>query len=278
MPSSSNHFSLNPSSFTAILSKKMGLNASRYGFNGKMKDNEVEGEGDVYDFGARIYDSRLGRFLSVDPFAQKYPELTTYQFASNSPIANIDLDGLEKFYYNYIVQKEGEKTQVFVVFDHMVEKEYNKETKKMEPIKGQTFIVTHPGGDRYSYKSYGEAMKDNGSLKNMTLEDKFKYYMDNKDSHDPKHNLNNPDDLWKPDAKSLIGNLVKKPIDNSDITPPAIQNCPCKNENELPLPSPSELGLNPKIQLAKSVPTKKDKTLIPNLVPNNLKPKIAEKK
>ena len=35
------------------------------------------------------------RFLSVDPIARQFPELTPYQFASNSPIAGIDLDGLE---------------------------------------------------------------------------------------------------------------------------------------------------------------------------------------
>jgi hypothetical protein len=35
------------------------------------------------------------RFKSVDPLTQSYPYLTPYQFASNSPIANIDLDGLE---------------------------------------------------------------------------------------------------------------------------------------------------------------------------------------
>jgi hypothetical protein len=33
--------------------------------------------------------------LSVDPLYKKYPELTTYQFASNTPICAIDLDGLE---------------------------------------------------------------------------------------------------------------------------------------------------------------------------------------
>lgn len=43
----------------------------------------------------RIYDPRLGRFLSVDPITADYPELTPFQFASNNPIQNIDLDGLE---------------------------------------------------------------------------------------------------------------------------------------------------------------------------------------
>jgi RHS repeat-associated protein len=69
--------------------------AYRYGFNGKENDNEVKGEGNQQDYGMRIYDPRLGRFLSVDPITKSYPMLTPYQFASNSPIASIDLDGKE---------------------------------------------------------------------------------------------------------------------------------------------------------------------------------------
>ena len=67
----------------------------RYGFNSKENDNEVKGVGNQQDYGMRIYDTRVGRFLSVDPLTKSYPELTPYQFASNSPLANIDLDGLE---------------------------------------------------------------------------------------------------------------------------------------------------------------------------------------
>ena len=32
----------------------------------------------------RIYDPRVGKFLSTDPITDKYPELTPYQFASNN--------------------------------------------------------------------------------------------------------------------------------------------------------------------------------------------------
>ncbi len=67
----------------------------RYGFNGKENDNEVKGEGNQQDYGMRIYDPRLGRFLSVDPFSKDYPELTSYQFASNNPVFAIDIDGME---------------------------------------------------------------------------------------------------------------------------------------------------------------------------------------
>ncbi|MEM1407359.1 MAG: RHS repeat-associated core domain-containing protein, partial [Bacteroidota bacterium] len=48
-----------------------------------------------YDYGFRIYNPALGRFLSVDPLTATYPMLTPYQFASNTPIQAIDLDGLE---------------------------------------------------------------------------------------------------------------------------------------------------------------------------------------
>jgi hypothetical protein len=43
----------------------------------------------------RIYDPRLGRFLSVDPLASEFPWYTPYQFAGNKPIMAVDLDGLE---------------------------------------------------------------------------------------------------------------------------------------------------------------------------------------
>ena len=65
----------------------------------------MKGEGNQQDYGMRIYDPRLGRFLSVDPLTTKYPELTPYQFASNSPIANVDLDGAEKLYYTLTIKE-----------------------------------------------------------------------------------------------------------------------------------------------------------------------------
>jgi RHS repeat-associated protein len=67
----------------------------RFGFNGKENDNDVKGFGDEQDYGMRIYDDRLGRFLTIDPLRKGYPELTPYEFASNTPIEAIDLNGLE---------------------------------------------------------------------------------------------------------------------------------------------------------------------------------------
>jgi RHS repeat-associated protein len=70
--------------------------AGRYLFNGKEQDPEAKGTGAQYDYGFRIYDPRLGRFLSVDPLTKEYPWYTPYQFAGNMPIWAVDLDGLEE--------------------------------------------------------------------------------------------------------------------------------------------------------------------------------------
>ena len=65
----------------------------RFGFNGQEKDDEVKGEGNSLDFGARIYDSRLGRWLSLDPLMAKYPSMSPYNFCANNPIKFVDYDG-----------------------------------------------------------------------------------------------------------------------------------------------------------------------------------------
>lgn len=68
-------------------------NAYRYGMNGKEKDDEIEGGGNEYDFGAREYDSRLGRFWSIDPRTRDFPDWTPYLFAANCPIKFVDVNG-----------------------------------------------------------------------------------------------------------------------------------------------------------------------------------------
>jgi RHS repeat-associated protein len=77
----------------------------RFGFNSQEKDDEIKGNGNSLEFKYRIYDSRLGRFLSIDPLSKSYPMLTPYQFASNTPIWARELEGLEANYTN-----DGSKT------------------------------------------------------------------------------------------------------------------------------------------------------------------------
>ena len=51
-----------------------------------------------YDYGFRIYNPGIAKFLSVDPLTKSYPWYTPYQFAGNKPINSIDIDGLEEIW------------------------------------------------------------------------------------------------------------------------------------------------------------------------------------
>ncbi len=83
----------------------------RYGFNGSEREDAIDIAG--YDFGARIYDSRIGRWLSVDPAFKDYPSYTPYNFGANSPIVNIDSDG-KRIYFVPGLGYRPEKPEKYV--------------------------------------------------------------------------------------------------------------------------------------------------------------------
>ncbi|MGN6647749.1 MAG: RHS repeat-associated core domain-containing protein, partial [Cytophaga sp.] len=81
-----------------ISSKKFGdPNEGMLDNKNLYNDKELFDDADLdwYDYGFRNYDPQIGRFTQLDPLTDDYPELTNYQYASNDPILNIDLDGLE---------------------------------------------------------------------------------------------------------------------------------------------------------------------------------------
>jgi len=69
----------------------------KFGFNGKEKDNEINVNGGDFPMAigirARIYDSRLGRWLSLDPMMRKYSNQSPFDYCINNPISNIDPTG-----------------------------------------------------------------------------------------------------------------------------------------------------------------------------------------
>jgi RHS repeat-associated protein len=55
---------------------------NQYKYSGKELDEESGI--DWYYFGARYYDPAIGRFLSLDPHADSYPDWTPYNYAYNT--------------------------------------------------------------------------------------------------------------------------------------------------------------------------------------------------
>jgi RHS repeat-associated protein len=85
-----------------IGSLSRGSEGYRFGFQGQEKDDEVYGSsGSFLNFKYRGYDSRYGRFLSVDPLMAKYPFYSSYAFSGNRTIDMVELEGLEPEGYQY---------------------------------------------------------------------------------------------------------------------------------------------------------------------------------
>lgn len=56
-------------SFGMEIPKRSGSSDSyRFGYGGHEKDDNVKGDGNAYNMGVRLYDPRLGRTPSPDPY------------------------------------------------------------------------------------------------------------------------------------------------------------------------------------------------------------------
>ena len=73
----------------------------KYQFTGKERDIESGLDGiNGYDyFGARYYNSRIGKWNGVEPLIDKYPGITPYCYSSCDPIVRVDIDGLDDKYF-----------------------------------------------------------------------------------------------------------------------------------------------------------------------------------
>ncbi|HFA50553.1 MAG TPA: hypothetical protein ENJ95_16220 [Bacteroidetes bacterium] len=82
-----------------------------------------------YHYGARYYDPAVGRFTGVDPISDSFAELSVYNYASNSPISNIDLHGLQSTRYEIVQDRKfGSSDYVNKTFEERQENRASEAT------------------------------------------------------------------------------------------------------------------------------------------------------
>lgn len=65
----------------------------RYGFNGMEQDDELHGDGNAYTTDYRLYDTRVGRWMSTDPV--RHDNWSPYNAFDDNPIALSDPSGAD---------------------------------------------------------------------------------------------------------------------------------------------------------------------------------------
>ena len=70
---------------------------NRFRYNSKEQQHEEFSDGsglEWYDYGARMYDNQIGRFVVIDPKTEEYTVITPYAYAGNDPIRYTDIFGM----------------------------------------------------------------------------------------------------------------------------------------------------------------------------------------
>ena len=116
--------------FGGLMSTSSRQSVQPYKYNGKELDSK--GGLDWYDYGARMYDAALGRFMKTDRFSEKYVSLSPYQYGANNPVNNIDVNG-DSIWYT----RNGD-----IVTMHVTAKIFNNSSDNINMARAAKDIVS----------------------------------------------------------------------------------------------------------------------------------------
>ncbi|MEO0339881.1 MAG: DUF6443 domain-containing protein, partial [Bacteroidota bacterium] len=107
----------------------------RYTYNGKEEQLEL-GLGWL-SYGAREYDASIARFIGVDPIAEEFAWVSTFNYAENEPVGHIDLWGLQKAKSEEskgnVTFKSGSGGAAISAYNSQLRINYANEVSKLKP-------------------------------------------------------------------------------------------------------------------------------------------------
>jgi RHS repeat-associated protein len=151
-----------------------------YGFNGKEKDDEVKGEANSIDFGARMYDPRIGRWLTLDPKMKNYPSESHYSAFRNSPILYVDLDGNEWVNAHTAKVKELESQALDNPNNKGLQRSLDRERNKEAKVAQYLNTLQENDVSLYNYVDQLQVENRNGEKINVKVNVSVKSYNANK--------------------------------------------------------------------------------------------------
>lgn len=145
----------------------------KYKFGGKELQSEFGIE--MYDFGARNYDPAIGRWMNVDPLAEKYYGINPYAYVFNNPAQLIDPDGRKVEY----VREEGQSRKEF----RQARREFKSRNRELsrnslthknnfQQLKqsDNTHSISFNRGKGSSVERIGDINRDKGNSTNISID------------------------------------------------------------------------------------------------------------
>ncbi len=138
---------------------------------------------EYYDFGARMYDPRIGRWISPDPLSEKFKSYTSFKFNKLNPLNHIDPNGLAEYHFSenendlkfkeFMAEAERERIRDtyrntgFMDYSTLFTSGNFEELEVFEPSNSKDPILVNPSGGRLrGLDNHGSghylASRDNG--------------------------------------------------------------------------------------------------------------------